>query len=71
MLNGRDDFYSPVYSSQVPMLDLLGTAKADKRHVIFDSGHIPPVSDVMKEVVAWLDRYLGTAVTAPGPAHSD
>jgi DNA-binding winged helix-turn-helix (wHTH) protein/formylglycine-generating enzyme required for sulfatase activity len=71
MLNGRDDFSSPVYSSQVPMLDLLGTPKADKRHVIFDSGHIPPVRDVMKEVVGWLDRYLGPVGTAQGSAHRD
>lgn len=59
MLNGRDDFYFPVEQSQVPMFRLLGSPEKQKRHVVFDSGHAPPVRDVMKEVLAWLDRYLG------------
>jgi hypothetical protein len=38
----------------------LGTATADKRHVVFEGGHIPPVSQqVFREILEWLDRYLG------------
>jgi hypothetical protein len=24
-----------------------------------DGGHIPPLQDIMREVLDWLDRYLG------------
>ena len=35
-------------------------AAADKRHVVLDGGHIPPrPQDVFKEILDWLDRYLG------------
>ena len=39
MLNGRYDFVEPVETSQQPMFDLLATPAADKRHVIFETGH--------------------------------
>ena len=39
MLNGRYDFVEPVETAQRPMVDLLGTPPADKRHVTFDTGH--------------------------------
>jgi dienelactone hydrolase len=59
MLNGRDDFLRPVEISQVPMFRLLGAPSKDKRHVLYDSGHIPPRIPVIKETLEWLDRYLG------------
>jgi dienelactone hydrolase len=59
MLNGRDDFVRPVETSQLPLLRLLGARDKDKRHVLFDSGHAPPRIPVIKEVLDWLDRYLG------------
>ena len=65
MLNGRDDFYFPVEGSQAPLFQLLGTPELHKRHIIFEAGHAPPVRDVMKEVIAWLDRYLGMVSTVP------
>ncbi len=38
---------------------LLGTPEADKRHVVYESGHHPPRNESVKETLSWLDRYLG------------
>jgi dienelactone hydrolase len=60
MLNGRYDFFFSSKTSQGLMFDLLGTAPADKKHRIFESGHIPAErQEVIKEILDWLDRYLG------------
>jgi len=59
MLNGRDDFMFPVQSSQLPLFRLLGVPDSRKRHVLFDSGHVPPDKPVVKESLDWFDRYLG------------
>jgi cephalosporin-C deacetylase-like acetyl esterase len=59
MVNGRYDFFFPVDSSQLPMFRLLGTPEKDKRHALFESGHIPADEQLIKEVLDWLDRYLG------------
>ncbi len=63
MLNGRDDFIFPVESSQIPMFRLLGTPEKDKRHALFDGGHVLPRMEVIKETLDWLDRYLGPVKT--------
>ena len=55
MLNGR-------YESQIrfePMYDLIGTDEKNKKLVLFESHHIPPHNELVKEVLAWLDQYLG------------
>ncbi len=60
MVNGREDFDLPYATAQVPMFRMLGTAAADKRHAVLEGGHIPPrPQDVYKEILDWLDRYLG------------
>ena len=60
MVNGREDFDLPYTTAQVPMFRMLGTAAADKRHVVFEGGHLPPrPQEVYKEILDWLDRYLG------------
>lgn len=60
IVDGRDDYIVPVETSQKPLFRLLGTAARDKRYVLLDCGHnLSPFSDVVKEVVPWLDRYLG------------
>lgn len=59
MLNGRHDILLPVNSSQVPFFQLLGTPTEDKRHVLFDGGHTMTRNNIVKEVLGWLDRYLG------------
>jgi hypothetical protein len=59
MLNGRYDFGYPVETSQLPMFRLLGTPTEHKRHIIFESGHVAPRNQLIKETLDWLDRYLG------------
>ena len=59
MMNGKDDFLSPLEQSQIPMFRLLGTSAKDKRRVVFDSGHSVPRPELIKEVLTWLDHYLG------------
>jgi eukaryotic-like serine/threonine-protein kinase len=61
MLNGRYDFGVPLDTAQRPLFDLIGTAAADKRHVVLETGHAVPLSDVARELLPWLDRYLGPA----------
>jgi len=59
MINGRSDFMFPVETTQEPLYRLLGTPEKDKRRALFDSGHVPPRNEVIKETLGWLDRYLG------------
>ena len=60
MVNGQYDAFFPLEASQNMMLRFLGTPEKDKRHVVFESGHIPPQHDPMiKEILDWLDRYQG------------
>ena len=60
MLNGRHDPLEPVESAQLPMLELLGTPEADKRHVIYEGyGHNLPPNEHARETLDWLDRYFG------------
>jgi dienelactone hydrolase len=60
VLGGSNDFIYPVEMSQRPLVRLLGTKPADKKHVVFDgAGHVPPRLEVVREVLDWLDRYLG------------
>ena len=60
MLGGRYDFIFPVETSQKPLFKLLGTPARDKRLVIFENaGHVPPRIELIREVLDWLDRYLG------------
>ena len=65
MENGRHDFNFPLDESQRPLFRLLGTPEADKKHVLFESGHVPPFPDVVRETLDWLDRYLGPVTTGP------
>jgi dienelactone hydrolase len=61
MLNGRYDFTFPVEQSQLPLFRMLGTPAADKRHVVLETPHDVRVDRpaMVKEVLAWLDTYLG------------
>ena len=63
MLNGRYDFMFPLEASQLSLFRLLGAPEKDKRHVLFDSGHAVPRTGKIKEILAWLDRYLGPVQT--------
>jgi eukaryotic-like serine/threonine-protein kinase len=59
MLNGEHDFFFPTETSQKPMFDLLGTPAADKKRLVSEGGHSVPRTVLIRESLAWLDRYLG------------
>jgi eukaryotic-like serine/threonine-protein kinase len=59
MLNGRYDTIFPPEIAQRPMFERLGTPAADKKWKLYNTDHIPPRSEYIKETLAWLDRYLG------------
>jgi hypothetical protein len=60
MLNGRDDYAFPLETGQNPLYRMLGAPDKDKRHIVIPgSGHMPPRKDVEREIVLWLDKYLG------------
>ena len=62
MLNGDQDFIFPLPTSRQPLFQALGTPAADKRHVLYPGDHeifATQRSQVIQEVVNWLDRYLG------------
>jgi len=66
MVAGRSDFLVPVQSAQVPLFRLLGVAHEHKRHTLFDGGHAPSqLSDVIREILDWFDRYLGPVAAVP------
>ena len=63
MINGRYDFAHPYETSQQPLFHALGTPATMKRHVVLESGHVPPWPDVVRETLDWLDRWLGPVAT--------
>jgi len=59
MLNGRYDMLIPFDTTAKPMFDLLGTPAAHKRLRVYETDHFVPRNELIKESLAWLDRYLG------------
>jgi hypothetical protein len=41
------------------MFRAIGVADADKRHVIYEGGHVFPFARIEKDTLDWLDKYLG------------
>jgi len=66
MINGRYDMLLPLDTSIRPMFDLLGTPPEHKELKLFDTDHIPPRNEFIKETLAWLDRYLGSVDATSG-----
>jgi tRNA A-37 threonylcarbamoyl transferase component Bud32/pimeloyl-ACP methyl ester carboxylesterase len=67
LIAGRTDYLCPVETNQKPVIRLSAAGPQDKRHVILNSGHAPsPFQDVIKEVIPWLDRYLGSVDVGKG-----
>jgi hypothetical protein len=61
MVNGKEDFFFPVRTSQIPMHKLLGTAEGEKEHKLYPGGHglFGLFSkQIRRDVLVWLDRYL-------------
>jgi len=59
MINGRYDSAFLYETSIKPLFDLLGTPAEHKELKLYETDHIPPRIDFIKETLAWLDRYLG------------
>jgi dienelactone hydrolase len=62
MINGKEDSYFPVETSQIPMFNLIATPEEDKKHKIYPGGHglLGLFSKQIRgDVHDWLDRYLG------------
>jgi len=60
MLSGKYDMAFPYETSSKPMFDLMGTPVEDKVQKIYETDHFVPQNEYIKEILAWLDRYLGT-----------
>ena len=59
MLGGEYDSIQPAEDGLIPMYDLLGTPDDDKELKLYPTDHIPPKTEIIRETLAWLDRYLG------------
>jgi eukaryotic-like serine/threonine-protein kinase len=59
MLNRRFDVYLPEDGTQIPMFRLMGAPDAQKRRVVYDTGHNIPRPDLIRESLDWLDTHLG------------
>jgi pimeloyl-ACP methyl ester carboxylesterase len=60
MVNGRNDFWTPLEIEIRPMFDLLGAPAEDKQLVLLDGGHVPESpKDLVRPILDFLDRYLG------------
>ena len=59
MLNGKYDYSFPMQISQIPLYQLLGTPKKDKFHKTYEADHFIPTNELIKEVLGFLDKYLG------------
>jgi tRNA A-37 threonylcarbamoyl transferase component Bud32/dienelactone hydrolase len=57
LLNGKYDV--EVDAGVRPLFAQLGTPPGDKKLVLYETDHIPPRAEMIKEALAWLDRYLG------------
>jgi dienelactone hydrolase len=59
MLNGRYDLAVPFESAARPMYQLLGTRPPDKVLKVYECDHGIPRTELVRESLAWLDKYLG------------
>jgi hypothetical protein len=65
----KRDFLFPLETSQLPLFRLLGTPEKDKKHLLYEGGHdIYLRLEVLKDMLDWLDRYLGPVKMKPNPA---
>ena len=68
MVNGDSDFQFPLETSQLPLFRLLGVPPDQKRHALFEGGHMPTqIHDVMREMLDWFDRFLGPVANTSRP----
>jgi pimeloyl-ACP methyl ester carboxylesterase len=68
MINGDHDFIFPLETSQEPLFRLFPLLPNEKRHCVFEGGHVPPRhQDIARETLDWLDRFLGPVRTIGEP----
>jgi dienelactone hydrolase len=59
IMNGKYDFFFPYETSQVPFYELLGTPEEHKKFVVDETSHTIRRTELARESLAWLERYLG------------
>lgn len=59
MLNGKYDSFCPYEAAIKPMFDMMGTPDEHKELKLYETDHVPPKNDFIRDTLAWLDRYLG------------
>ncbi|MBN1273020.1 MAG: protein kinase [Candidatus Aminicenantes bacterium] len=59
IISGKYDANFVYETSSKPLFDLLGTPAEHKEHKLYETDHIAPRNEFIKEILAWLDRYLG------------
>jgi dienelactone hydrolase len=59
MINGRYDAPHGYERSIKPLFDLLGTPDEHKELKLYETDHIPPRNEFIKETLLWFDKYLG------------
>lgn len=59
MLNGEYDSSLPFEMAVKPLYDLLRTPEKDKLLKVYKTDHFIPLNEGIKEILNWLDRYLG------------
>lgn len=66
LLSGEHDFVFPLETVAKPLFERIGTSADQKRHVVFDAGHMMfPRRPMTEEILAWLNRYLGPVTKSP------
>ena len=67
MINGRFDTAWRIDHEIKNMYELLGTPDKDKKLVLFDSDHLAPKKDLVREALSFLDEYFGTVQLKDAP----
>ena len=67
MINGRFDSVWRIDHEIKNMYQLLGTSAEDKRLVLFDSDHLAPIKDLVRETQSFLDEYFGQVQLKDAP----
>ena len=59
LMVGRYDTIFDHEATVKPLFEMIGTPDEHKALKVYETDHIPPKSEYIKETLAWLDRYLG------------
>ena len=59
MISGEYDQIFPLETSARPFYDFLGVKEPDKLQFIAPGAHVVPLTDLVRETQAWLDKHLG------------